>query len=588
MIHRRLSVPLGRLINGQRNAVPELRERAAVVQPHAVATEGPAAAQAAAVLTRPGGPLPVDDAVRGLCAIVEEGDTLRFLVHRSHQFNAKVLSVADQARRVLRRDVGKAEPVDQSELRDLYGAAITGELANGTSIRNRLWGLLVRAVAVRANDIQFRLYETTARAQFQINGFLTDTVDEFTLEEATAFLTTAFHYCDQGDTLRVPGIAQRTTVTNRKKLPDELFAVRMHFSEVGAGQHLNIRLIYESLPLPGTGIKALRLPPQDAAKLYYIQNMAAGLFTVVAPPEHGKSTTLTYWLTDLAEANENRLTIVSVDDPPEGLDPRIIYFPVSGEVTDDYDPYDGAMRACLRVSPHVIRVGECRTKRAAVMCFHAANTGKPVATTIHTEEGLDTPSRYVEMGVPRDLAYNHRRHAAWMAQRLVPTLCPECRRRIGDVLADNAARLSELAEDPKRKAEHDLLEEAHTRLLSLVTPYRELIGAEVDEWFMRGTGCSGCQKDKVDSIPGISGRQLIVEIIHPTASLCALLKEERMREARAQWLTGEPGQSMRLKGLAHMRAGLIGLAEYAKFVAPAENLAEDLAIESVPHPMAAE
>ena len=70
-----------------------------------------------------------------------------------------------------------------------------------------------------------------------------------------------------------------------------------------------------------------------------------------------------------------------------------------------------ALKASLRIAPHVVRVGECREGPPARMAFDAANTGKLVSTTIHCAGVLNIPSRYEELGVPTLLAYSAERHA---------------------------------------------------------------------------------------------------------------------------------------------------------------------------------
>jgi len=328
---------------------------------------------------------------------------------------------------------------------------------------------------------------------------------------------------------------------------------------------INIRIIYEKLPVAGTGLKALGLSEQIERTLLYVQSLGKGLFTVAAPTEHGKSTTLTIWLGDLMSSRQNRLTVVSVDDPPEGLDPRFLYFPINDGNGEGEDSHTAAIKASLRVAPHVVRISECREGPSARMAFDVGNTGKLACTTIHCSGVLNIPSRYEELGVSRVLAYNAERHCAWYSQRLVPQLCQKCRKPITAAAAD----------DPR----FDVL---HGR-------FRAAIGPEADGLHVRGAGCVACSGGRTRSAPGIKGRRLLAEILLPTRHVCALLEAGNYDGARRHWLADQKGRSMTLDGYDLLLSGTIGAEEWVSFVSSAEDLALDLeyaAIRTAPVPRA--
>jgi type II secretory ATPase GspE/PulE/Tfp pilus assembly ATPase PilB-like protein len=508
------------------------------------------------ILTAPGGPLgDIEDSLRRNVAALSDGT---FYIHTPVFSDPQARSLKDRARRqgiVLK----EPEAVDLSVIRELYGTAAARRIDNAEGIKARFVAMIEEAVAHRTSDIQVKLNEEqrSAEVRFQIDGFLSGVVEEFHHDEVEALITTAFYYGDNGDATPNPSKNQKVTVNKRHKLPPGVFSLRMHFAKLASGRHLNIRIVYEKLAVSGQGLRALGLPSEIERTLLYVQTLGKGLLTIGAPTEHGKSTTLTIWLGDLLDSRDGKLTVASVDDPPEGLDPRIIYFPVNDGAGDEIDSFTEALKASLRIAPHVVRVGECREGPPARMAFDAANTGKLVSTTIHCAGVLNIPSRYEELGVPSLLAYSAERHACWYSQRLVPKLCPVCRRKLTE-----AARQDD-------------------RLDVLRERFEQALGNNVRHLHARGAGCENClRKSSKIGIAGITGRQLVGEILLPDKRICDLLRNRQHEDARRVWLADMGGSSMAVVGYPYLLSGIIGVQEWVSYVGSAEDLKFDLSLRA--------
>jgi general secretion pathway protein E len=547
----------GFLLAGDAKRPPAFRETIASPGSTVETIAGsPATALKAELLTAPGGLLgDIEDTLRRNVAVLSDGT---FYIHAASISDPAARSLQDRARRlgiVLKNPV----PVELSAIRELYGTSAVRRIDNSEGIKARFVAMIDEAVAVRTSDIQIKLNEEqgSAEVRFQIDGFLSGVIEEFHHDELEALITTAFYFGDNGDATPNPSKNQKVTVNKRHKLPPGVFSLRLHFARLASGRHLNIRIIYEKLAVAGRGLAALGLPSEIERTLLYVQTLGKGLLTIGAPTEHGKSTTLTIWLTDLLDSREGRLTVASVDDPPEGLDPRIIYFPVSDAGGNEVDSFTEALKASLRIAPHVVRVGECREGPPARMAFDAANTGKLVSTTIHCAGVLNIPSRYEELGVPTLLAYSAERHACWYSQRLVPKLCTGCRRRLPEA-AQQDARL-------------DVLREHFERAL----------GEDALKLYVRGAGCDSClRKSSKIGIAGIKGRQLIGEILIPDERICDLLRSRQHDAARRSWLVDRRGQSMAIVGHPYLIRGDIGVQEWVSYVGSAEDLKGDLALRA--------
>ena len=83
------------------------------------------------------------------------------------------------------------------------------------------------------------------------------------------------------------------------------------------------------------------------------------------------------------------------------------------------------LRHILRQDPNVIMVGEIRDFETAEIAIRAAMTGHLVFSTLHTNDAVGGITRLTDMGVEPFLLASVVR--AFIAQRLVRTICPECK-----------------------------------------------------------------------------------------------------------------------------------------------------------------
>ena len=80
----------------------------------------------------------------------------------------------------------------------------------------------------------------------------------------------------------------------------------------------------------------------------------------------------------------------------------------------------------MRQDPDIIMVGEVRDHDTAEMAVQAALTGHLVLSTLHTNDAPTAVTRLLDLGVPPYLLSSTL--LGVMAQRLVRTLCPHCKK----------------------------------------------------------------------------------------------------------------------------------------------------------------
>ncbi len=144
-----------------------------------------------------------------------------------------------------------------------------------------------------------------------------------------------------------------------------------------------------------------------------------GIILVTGPTGSGKTTTL---YSALNEIKSETTKIITTEDPIEYHLEGINQIQVHPKVGLTFAT---SLRSILRHDPDVILVGEIRDLETAENAVQASLTGHLVFSTLHTNDAAGAFMRLVDMGVEPFLVSST--IEAVMAQRLVRTLCPECR-----------------------------------------------------------------------------------------------------------------------------------------------------------------
>jgi general secretion pathway protein E len=172
----------------------------------------------------------------------------------------------------------------------------------------------------------------------------------------------------------------------------------------------------------------LGFPPDDAARWDALTARPHGIILVTGPTGSGKTTTLYTTLKAMATPEVN---VCTVEDPIEMVEGAFNQMQVQHGI--DLSFADG-VRALMRQDPDIIMVGEIRDLETAEMAIQAALTGHLVFSTLHTNDAPSAVMRLLELGVPYYLL--EATLIGIMAQRLVRTLCTECKKDDGEVNDD--------------------------------------------------------------------------------------------------------------------------------------------------------
>lgn len=267
---------------------------------------------------------------------------------------------------------------------------------------------------------------------------------------------------------------------------------------------------------------------EDYKRWMGLTSQPNGIVLVTGPTGSGKTTTLYSSLKLLATPEVN---VCTIEDPIEMVEPAFNQMQVQSGI--DMSFAEG-VRALMRQDPDIIMVGEIRDLETAEMAIQAALTGHLVLSTLHTNDSPAAITRMLDLGVPPYLI--SATVLGVMAQRLVRTLCPHCKKKVSrEGSRDSDALWNEL-----------------------VSPWKA--GAPTSVYYP--VGCLECRNT------GYRGRAGIYEILTMTPAIKSLItKETDLAKVREQAYK-DGMKSLRISGAMKINIGATTLEEVLKVAPP--------------------
>jgi type II secretory ATPase GspE/PulE/Tfp pilus assembly ATPase PilB-like protein len=183
------------------------------------------------------------------------------------------------------------------------------------------------------------------------------------------------------------------------------------------GEDCSVRLLPRDSQL--LHLDHLGLVPHAYNQLVGLLARLGGLLLVTGPTGAGKTTTLYACLKHLSNGERK---INTIEDPVEYDLPGVRHSQVNLAIGVGFPEL---LRSVLRQGPDVIMVGEIRDPLTAETAVRAAACGHLVLATTHSAGAAGALQTLLGLGVhPQYLASSV---LGVVAQRLVRTLCPECR-----------------------------------------------------------------------------------------------------------------------------------------------------------------
>ena len=270
-----------------------------------------------------------------------------------------------------------------------------------------------RAMELGASDLHLERFDKRVALRMRVDGMLTDQPPPPpALYDALLCRIKIMAELDIAERRR----AQDGRI--RMRLRGRMVDLRVSLVPTLYGQDAALR-IQDRQRLGEIDLAGIGFTPEQARWMRSIAAKSHGILLITGPTGSGKTTTLYALLRTLVTTDRK---IITVEDPVEYAMDGVNQIPANPALGVTFA---GALRNVLRHDPDVVLIGEIRDAETATMAFQAALTGHLVLSTLHTNDVPGTFVRLIDMGVEPYLV--NAVVEGVTAQRLVRTLCPQCR-----------------------------------------------------------------------------------------------------------------------------------------------------------------
>ena len=156
-------------------------------------------------------------------------------------------------------------------------------------------------------------------------------------------------------------------------------------------QQGNLSVAFRLIPKEIRTLEQLNVPEV----LYDFTKYSQGLFLIVGPVGHGKSTTLAALINQINHNQEKH--IITIEDPIEYIYEQDKCIINQREVFQDSKSFATALKAVFREDANVVLVGEMRDLETISTVITAAETGHLIFATLHTNDSPQTIDRIIDV-----------------------------------------------------------------------------------------------------------------------------------------------------------------------------------------------
>ncbi|MCA9073483.1 MAG: Flp pilus assembly complex ATPase component TadA [Planctomycetaceae bacterium] len=288
------------------------------------------------------------------------------------------------------------------------------EMAQQASVVRLVNDILSEAVEARASDIHLEAQPHGMKIRYRIDGVLQTQPVPNELNRFQAAIISRLKIMSKMNIAekRVPQDGRIKLRVSGREVDIRVSMIPMHHGEGVVMRVLDKDAM--SFSLKGIGME------DDTYRTFSdLIRMPHGIVLVTGPTGSGKTTTL---YSSLSEIKSERNKIITTEDPIEYQLDGINQIQVNHKVGLTFA---AGLRSILRHDPDVVLVGEIRDLETAENAVQASLTGHMVFSTLHTNDASGAFMRLTDMGVEPFLVSST--VEGIMAQRLVRTLCEDCR-----------------------------------------------------------------------------------------------------------------------------------------------------------------
>ena len=383
--------------------------------------------------------------------------------------------------------------------------------------------IIREAIHERATDIHVEPLENDLRIRYRIDGILHEVAVPPQLRLLQSAIISRLKVMAHMD------IAERRLPQDGRinlESADQKIDVRVSTIPTVNGESISLRLLSRDQQT-AFGFERLDLSPAQTGIMKRLLAQPNGIVLVTGPTGSGKSTSLYCFLSSI---NSVQRRIITIEEPVEYRLPGVSQIDVKPEIDLTFAK---GLRHILRQDPNVVMVGEIRDVETADIAIRAAMTGHLVFSTLHTNDAVGGITRLLDMEVEPFLLASVVK--AFLAQRLVRTICPDCKEVVGYPIE-----------------------------------YLNEIGADIpaDFKFYRGAGCENCRHT------GYQGRLAIYEICVISEPLKRLIMQKRDGGELKQCAIREGMVTLRQDGWRRVAEGKTTIEEVVRVTQNDDVMAE--------------
>ena len=288
------------------------------------------------------------------------------------------------------------------------------EMAQEASVVKLVNEIMAEAAAERATDVHIEPQERSLRIRYRIDGVLHDANVPAQINRFQAAIISRIK------------ILGNMNIAEKRLPQDGSFKIRVRGREIDIrvsiipmqyGEGVVMRLLDKQSVL--LTLQDLGMPEDRFASFKELISLPHGIILVTGPTGSGKTTTL---YASIHQIVSDEIKVVTIEEPVEYNLEGVNQVPVNNKVGLTFAH---GLRSFLRHDPDVIMVGEIRDLETAEVAVQASLTGHVVFSTLHTNDAATAVTRLLDMGVEPFLVSST--VAGVLAQRLVRTVCPNCK-----------------------------------------------------------------------------------------------------------------------------------------------------------------
>ena len=281
--------------------------------------------------------------------------------------------------------------------------------------------MIYTAIQRRASDIHVETQDDAVCVKYRIDGVLQSAMRPLDKQYHSPILSRI-------KVMSELDIAEKRIPQDGRfkvKLPGKTIDFRVSIMPSIHGEDAVIRILDKesiSEQFRDVRLDILGFPDAEVARFRKYISEPYGMVLVTGPTGSGKTTTLYAALSEIKSSEDK---IITIEDPVEYQLKGVTQIPIQEQkgVT-----FSRGLRSILRHDQDKIMVGEIRDPETAQIAIQSALTGHLVFTTVHANNVVDVLGRFLNMGV-EEYQFISALNCV-LAQRLVRTICLECKRPV--------------------------------------------------------------------------------------------------------------------------------------------------------------